>query len=186
MKKIRFKNKRYQSLPISINNISLTHNTEANLSNSLFVDFFYPVGTYYTTRNTSFDPNTTWGGTWELEIIGQLHVSASKTGSYRVSGALSNTSDGGYTNQVLVSHTHSAPASGDHNHLVGKKVVDNYKKGTSRDSIMQWSYSTNYFWSSTDGAHSHTYYLPVESSQDISTNSNYPYYRGVKRWHRIA
>ena len=185
MKKINFKNKKYQNLPISINDISLTHSNDSTLDNKLFIDFFYPIGTYYTTGHSSFNPNAAWGGTWELEIVGQVHVSASKTGSYRVSGALTNTSDGGYTDQVLVAHTHSVPASGDHNHLVGNKLVDNLGKG-SRDSIMEWTFSTSYFWSSTDGAHTHTFGNPTTGWIDNEPNSNYPSYEGIKRWHRIA
>lgn len=30
------------------------------------LDFFYPVGTIYTTEDKNFNPNTRWGGTWEL------------------------------------------------------------------------------------------------------------------------
>ena len=40
-------------------------------------NLFYPVGTYYETSNTSFDPNATWGGTWELETDGTILVSKS-------------------------------------------------------------------------------------------------------------
>lgn len=29
-------------------------------------DLIRPVGSYYETSDTSFDPNVTWGGTWEL------------------------------------------------------------------------------------------------------------------------
>ena len=29
------------------------------------LDFFYPVGSYYETSDTTFDPNIRWGGTWE-------------------------------------------------------------------------------------------------------------------------
>lgn len=28
------------------------------------IDLFYPIGSYYETSDSSFDPNTTWGGTW--------------------------------------------------------------------------------------------------------------------------
>lgn len=31
------------------------------------VSIFYPVGSYYETSDTSFNPNTAWGGTWILE-----------------------------------------------------------------------------------------------------------------------
>lgn len=30
---------------------------------------YYPVGSYYETSDTSFDPNDTWGGTWSSETI---------------------------------------------------------------------------------------------------------------------
>ena len=30
------------------------------------LDFFYPVGTIYTTEDKGFDPSKRWGGTWEL------------------------------------------------------------------------------------------------------------------------
>ena len=40
------------------------------------INMFYPVGSYYETSDTSFNPNITWGGTWVLETEGQVHVSA--------------------------------------------------------------------------------------------------------------
>ena len=70
------------------------------------LDFFYPVGSYYETSDTTFDPNVTWGGTWELEAAGQVHVSAG-TG-YTVAGALTNTTDGGSKDAIIPSHNHTA------------------------------------------------------------------------------
>lgn len=40
------------------------------------IDFFYPVGSYYETSDTTFNPNIRWGGTWVLETEGQVHISA--------------------------------------------------------------------------------------------------------------
>ena len=40
------------------------------------VNLVYPVGSYYETSDTTFDPNTAWTGTWVLETEGQVHVSA--------------------------------------------------------------------------------------------------------------
>ena len=40
------------------------------------LDMFYPVGSYYETSDTTFNPNTAWGGTWLLETAGYVHVSA--------------------------------------------------------------------------------------------------------------
>lgn len=41
--------------------------------NSL-LDIFYPVGSYYETSNTSFDPNTAWGGVWVEDTSGRMTV----------------------------------------------------------------------------------------------------------------
>ena len=41
-----------------------------------FIDAIYPVGSYYETSDSTFDPNVSWGGTWVLETEGQVHVSA--------------------------------------------------------------------------------------------------------------
>ena len=30
-------------------------------------DTFYPVGSYYETSDSTFDPNTAWGGTWQKD-----------------------------------------------------------------------------------------------------------------------
>ena len=30
-----------------------------------FLDLFYPVGSYYETQDSTFNPNTAWGGTWQ-------------------------------------------------------------------------------------------------------------------------
>lgn len=70
---------------------------ESAEGNSL--DKYYPVGSYYETSDSTFDPNTAWGGTWELELEGQVHVSAGS--NYTVSGALSNTTDGGESTHTL-------------------------------------------------------------------------------------
>lgn len=47
------------------------------------LDFFYPVGTIYTTEDKDFNPSTRWGGTWELikdrMIIGAGNSYAAKS-----------------------------------------------------------------------------------------------------------
>ena len=43
------------------------------------LNIFYPIGSYYETSDTSFDPNTSMGGTWELETDGTVLVSKSNT-----------------------------------------------------------------------------------------------------------
>lgn len=76
---------------------------DSNLKSEV-LNMFYPVGSYYETSDTAFNPNTAWGGTWILETAGQVHVSAG-TG-YSVSGAATNTSDGG-ADQIVYTPTGS-------------------------------------------------------------------------------
>lgn len=80
---------------------------------STLIDFFYPVGSYYETSDTAFNPNASWGGTWILETEGQVHVSSGT--NYSVSGALTNVTDGGEKTHKLTiaempSHTHTQNA----------------------------------------------------------------------------
>ena len=139
---------------------------KANLVRALF-DFIHPVGSYYETSDTSFDPNVTWGGTWVLETEGQVHISAGST--YGVSGALTNTSDGGeethkLTNSEMPSHTHALyyyNASGN------KSFGYNYgSKGYQSSEATSSSGIVN-----TGGGQAHNIMQP---------------YIVVNRWHRTA
>lgn len=42
--------------------------------NGKLLDFIYPVGSYYETSDTSFNPNTAWGGTWIEDTKGRVTV----------------------------------------------------------------------------------------------------------------
>ena len=41
------------------------------------IDFFYPIGTIYMTRNASFDPNKQFGGSWNKISGGYLYSDSS-------------------------------------------------------------------------------------------------------------
>ena len=43
----------------------------------LMIAAIYPVGCYFETTDAFFNPNITFGGTWELEQEGLVHVSGS-------------------------------------------------------------------------------------------------------------
>lgn len=52
------------------------------VSMSALLDLFYPVGSYYVTSDTDFNPNKSWGGTWNLDNDGTALVSQNlETGS---------------------------------------------------------------------------------------------------------
>ena len=38
------------------------------------LNLFYPVGSYYETSDTTFNPNTAWGGTWVEDTAGRMLV----------------------------------------------------------------------------------------------------------------
>lgn len=100
---------------------------------------YYPIGSYYETSDTSFNPNTAWGGTWVLETEGQVHVSAGS--NYTVSGAATNTSDGGEINHVLTpsetatkNHSHTI----NHNHDFTNPTVNSHSHAASSDSTLNF------------------------------------------------
>lgn len=95
----------YVALPQLEAEIKLLKERLANM-----LDVFYPVGSYYETSDADFDPNYEWGGVWELETSGQVHVSAG-TG-YSIAGALDNSSDGGEATHKLSALESGLPAHG--------------------------------------------------------------------------
>lgn len=58
-----------EGTPLAENNFIAVYDTVGSL-----IDMFYPVGSYYETSNTSFNPNTAWGGTWVEDSAGKVTV----------------------------------------------------------------------------------------------------------------
>lgn len=77
------------------------------------IDIFYPVGSYYETSDTSFNPNTAWGGTWSLESEGQVHISAGSNyaaGSSYGSNSKNHTPEGSVGGTTLTAAQSGVPA----------------------------------------------------------------------------
>ena len=99
--------------PLSAGNMN---NIEDGIEEALAIvqsiaEVIYPVGCYFETSDTEFDPNVTFGGTWILETAGLVHVSAGA--GYAVNGARTNTKDGGEATVTLnasqiPAHTHGS------------------------------------------------------------------------------
>ena len=143
-------------------------------------DFIHPVGSYYETSDTSFDPNVTWGGTWSLEAAGQVHVSAG-TG-YTVAGALTNTSDGGETKHTL--NTSEIPS---HQHTIGgnnQYFWTTPQGGTapSRHTVSSGSGAANML-RAPDAI---TRYTVTDTVGGGGAHNNMQPYIIVNRWHRTA
>lgn len=166
--------------------LKITYDTEfdGDVKGMGILDMFYPVGSYYETSDTSFNPNTAWGGTWELETAGQVHVS-SGTG-YTVSGATTNTTDGG--SPYIQEHTHAftQPKIPNHHHSMGNI----WSNGTGSSQAYQYSNSRALMTRSTatDGGGGSCTGGAVGAVSGATTGNagNMPPYIVVNRWHRTA
>lgn len=86
-----------------------------------FADMLYPVGSYYDTSDPNFDPNVAWGGVWELEDEGLVHIGAGEnyeagdTGgeaTHKLTAAESGTTAHGHTNSLSVSEKGQVSTTG--------------------------------------------------------------------------
>lgn len=173
-------------------------------STDQLLDIFYPVGSYYeTSKSTSeFNPNVAWGGTWELETAGQVHVSSGT--EYSISGALTNNSDGGNKDAIIPyhnhgtsvtqptfttpNHTHTITYTGDASSaLSGTSPAD---KGAVVRRTTSSSVNANWSTNSTGGGvgcnRTTNVGVTVGYSGESVTNKNMPPYIVVNRWHRVA
>lgn len=60
---------------VGTNNISNGAVTPAKIDMASLIDVLYPVGCYFETSDTTFDPNVSWGGTWVEDSVGKVTVS---------------------------------------------------------------------------------------------------------------
>lgn len=168
---------------------------------SIMLDLTYPVGCYFETTDTDFNPNNEFIGTWVLEDPGLVHVSAG-TG-YAVT---SNSKDGGSADAIVVSHDHSVSVSGSisgtagsgggHSHTIYAGFNDASSgvfAATSSSRAYKGIHMTNsYVSSSSDGSHTHgvtgscSATGTAASKGSAGTGKNMPPYKNVNRWHRTA
>lgn len=120
------------------------------------IDLFYPVGSYYETSNSSFNPNNAWGGTWEKEAEGLVHIGSGSTYSL---GATGGEATHKLTIDEMPSHNHDLPR------VMGFVNSTSGGNGTY-GSVSTWTTVGN---RGGDGAH----------------NNMQPYVV-VNRWHRTA
>lgn len=167
---------------------AVTRNDLKNILNEL-LPIFYPVGSYYETSDTTFNPNTEWGGTWELEVAGQVHVS-SGTG-YTVNGAETNESDGGaptvtLNTTMIPAHTHGARLSNGSIRLFKGNQSTTASGSISFSSMTKRQYNDNgtatNSWQTATFALNHTH----DSVGGGQPHENMPPYIVVNRWHRTA
>lgn len=216
------------SNPVLVNSISTTagkyYAVESDVNGRMFVnvpwtdgatliDLFYPVGSYYETSDTTFNPNTAWGGTWVLETDGIFHVSGYANGlpQYLVTDIFTDFDNGDGTcgNQeggtetvaltpsqtAIKNHSHTMA----HTHGTGNTTNNSFVITASSGSIGRRSIKpgsstavTNNVYSSTAFGHvtatggSSAANTGGQTEANGAAHENRPPYIAVMRWHRTA
>ena len=78
----------------------------SKLDKTTVLNLFYPVGSYYETSDTDFNPNTSWGGTWVEDSAGRVTV-AKDTGTFSTVGSTGGEETHTLTVSEMPSHTHN-------------------------------------------------------------------------------
>ena len=141
--------------------IIVTRNvTSADDQAQQMLNLFYPVGSYYETSDTSFDPNTAWGGTWVEDTDGRVLV-AQNTGTFTTVG-----DTGGEETHTLV--TSEMP---NHSHTI-----------FANDRVGGGDYATPDGGNYSGTGHSYS----TSAVGGNGAHNNLQPYIVVKRWHRTA
>ena len=127
---------------------------------SSLVNMFYPIGSYYETSNSSFDPNVSWGGTWVLEAEGLVHIGSGENYTLGDTGG-------------EATHTLTTDEMPSHSHTVSMKrtSVNNYTGGAGWNPLGGSTYDGDFSTQATGGGLAHNNLQP---------------YIVVNRWHRTA
>ena len=127
--------------------------------NGKLLDFIYPVGSYYETSDTSFNPNTAWGGTWLEDTKGRVTVAL----------------DSDDTDFDTISETGGSKEMQQHSHEI-------YVANGSNNAGSQFNNIAF-----VNGASiSNNGQLRGTSKQGTGSSGNLQPYVVVKRWHRTA
>jgi hypothetical protein len=158
--------------------------TVAKMDKTGLLDLFYPVGSYYETSNTSFDPNVSWGGTWEEDTAGRVTVAYDNTQTeFDTVGETGGAKNHRHDFMIGVKRFYGA--------LVGDAFDSNsgaYCASTgnfSKESGQTHSSTTDRNNAMQNGMNSYTE-STIYSKGDTWESSSLQPYIVVKRWHRTA
>ena len=136
----------------------------------------YPVGCYFETTDTDFDPNDVFVGTWVLEAEGLVHISSGT--NYTVS---TNDKDGGEATHIL--QKTEMPA---HNHgfqMAGTNLDSNGDGGFGFQSNVNAGSGT--FWvTSLCRTGTGNYTGSMRNTGGGQAHNNMQPYKIVNRWYR--
>ena len=149
--------------------------TSSDEQTQKILNLFYPVGSYYETSDTTFNPNTSWGGTWVEDTAGRMTV-AVDTGTFSTVGGTGGSE----------THTHLLQGTG----ALAKVIL----KGDSRilykevqvASGEQWTANYKIQGSSAGAVSEGNQGWGAELQGNSQSASSLSPYVVVKRWHRTA
>lgn len=125
------------------------------------IDVFYPVGSYYETSDTTFNPNTAWlGTTWVEDTAGQVLVAQD-------SGTFATVGDTGGEE----THTLTIDEMPSHHHTIVPLANFNGSRPEGHTTGWEKSNAATQDTSSTGGSQAHNNLQP---------------YTVIKRWHRTS
>lgn len=155
---------------------------------------YYPIGSYYETSDSTFNPNNEWGGTWELEAEGLVHIGA---GSNYIIGAtggeathlLTAAESGVPAHNHTMSHTHGTGSSDYNNFVTASGDVTNDAVSALSGSgykIPHVVESLAFNQKTATGSPSSGNTGNNTASNASSAHNNMQPYTVVNRWHRTA
>lgn len=136
-------------------------------------DLIYPIGSYYETSNTSFNPNTSWGGTWVEDTEGLVTVGRYEGDdpSFRyvkiAVGAIQGEKEHLLTVDEIPSHEHEQYATANPN--TGGTAIRGTFNGTEGSGLSKYPIKA----------------VTASAGNDEPHNNIQPSI-GVIRWHRTA
>ena len=140
-----------------------------NLQNSVngLIDLVYPVGSYYETSNSSFDPNVSWGGTWnKTDSVGYVTVAAT---------------EGSMNDNVVVLEVGST--TGEVSHVLTQAEMPAHLHSTE---TLAWTSSGGFWIGSGNGTTVDFSNIESSATGQQQAHNNVQPSLGVWRWHRTA
>ena len=105
------------------------------------IDIIYPVGSYYETTNTNFNPNTAWSGTtWQRISDGRTLIAGGGSSGYTVGSTYGAKTHAITTAEMPIhKHTVTAASVADHTHGPGTYKIVGQIKSTDDNEPLTFS-----------------------------------------------